>query len=233
MAQQEPHSDTTADKSKRRLRDWTPSRRGSTQHQMRRAGTYSRFVEAMKFFLPATAGCLLLLIVYTSLNSEGPGGLTLTDTTAPNSDLVMETPLMTGFDGKDRPYRIKAAEAIQNLDDPNLVDLVDVRGNLIVENTENPEISTDQMQVTADEGFLNSNKDKLDLKGNVVLVSEQDYTFRTERAFVDFSDSTITGNERITGESAMGNVEADGFDVWEGGNKIRFRGNVRTIIVPE
>ena len=232
MAQQEPFSDTTADKSKRRLRDWTPSRRGSTQHQMRRAGVYSRFVEAMKFFLPATAGCILLLIVYTSINSEGPV-LEFPDTANPENDLVMETPLMTGFDGRNRPYRINAAQAIQDVDDPNLIDLIDVRGNLIVQEDGKTEISNDQMQVTADKGFLNSNRDKLDLKGNVVLVSDDNYTFRTERAFVDFGASTITGNERITGESAMGDVEADGFDVWEGGNKIRFRGNVRTIIVPE
>lgn len=232
MAQQEPHSDTPAAKSKRRLRDWTPSRRGSTQYQMQRAGAYSRFVDAMKFFLPAMAGCLLLLIVYTSLTSEGPVW-DLPDTADPEDEFVMKTPLMTGFDGKNRPYRINASEAVQDAEDPNLIDLVNVRGNLIVEEDGTTEMSTDRMQVTADEGFLNSNNDKLDLKGNVVLVSDQDYTFRTERAFVDFSASTITGNERITGESVMGNVEADGFDVWEGGNKIRFRGNVRTIIIPK
>ena len=216
-----------------RIREWTPSRRASTHAQLESAGSYSRFVDVMKLFLPISAlGLFILLITYSALNDTGNFTITVENLPTLDDDLFMAGPKLSGFDAKNRPFEVVARKAVQDLKDPNLVDMESVTGDLFMPAKDTLDNKPDRIRITADKGFLNSNIEELALNGNVILVSTSNYRFETETAIVEFGKSRVSGDTQITGESNLGRVIADTFEVWDGGNMVRFEGNVKTTIFP-
>lgn len=218
------------------IRRWTPRDKDFARRQIKLAGRYSRFVDFMKLFLPLSAvGILVSAIILLAVNKE-PDGISIVFRNLPSleDDLHMVSPVFTGFDTKNRPYKVTAERAVQDVANPNLVMLQRINGNLLVKTEGRDQTSqAEWIQLTAARGLLNSVDQNLQLSGDITLIAQGKYEFLTEQALVDFRQNIILGDVEVQGTSPMGNVVADSFEVRDDGNRIFFSGHVRTIIIPD
>ncbi|PTT73642.1 hypothetical protein DBR41_28045, partial [Pseudomonas sp. HMWF010] len=85
-------------------------------------------------------------------------------------------------------------------------------------------------RVTASTGVYREDTLKLSLKGDVRLDDGGGYRFASDQALVDTMTGNITGETALTGEGPKGQVQSNAYSVYDKGDRIVFRGGVRTRI---
>lgn len=189
---------------------------------------YSRFVTWMKIALPLAALTLLALILFYSGLFEDHDRLAITFAEVNNvgDDLRMVSPRISGLDARGRPYEITADTATQASDDPNHVTLENISGNLIIDQ------GADQIFLTAVSGLLQPDLERLTLNERIDIRSQGGYVFHGTSAEINLADGTIQTAEPVHGDGPFGVLDADSMLTKEGGNLIRFIGNVKLVIQP-
>ena len=94
--------------------------------------------------------------------------------------ITMESPHLAGFSTDQRPYEVWAKAAIQDLTDPDHVELRTLRAKVMME---------DKSTVTMDArtGFFDSKQQMLDLRKDIFLQSSTGYEARLSQAYVDIN----------------------------------------------
>ena len=215
------------------FRDWsTRDATDERQRQMRNADNYSRFVDIMKVALPVTAAAIVAVVAFVSIAANNSDGRFIINL-IPNlqNDLQMLQPRITGFDAQNRPYTVTADSAVQDPDNADLVQLKTLDGTLMpAAGDSQPEKPL--VTLSANDGVLNSKTQLLDVAGNVVVVSRDDYTVTTEEASIDIDTRTVVGDVPVEANGPSGRVTADRFTLLNEGDIIIFEGRVKTYIDP-
>jgi lipopolysaccharide export system protein LptC len=133
--------------------------------------------------------------------------------------ITMENPHLAGFSADKRPYELRAKAAIQDLTDPDHVELRVLRTKVMME---------DRSSVTLDArtGFFDSKQQLLELQKDIFLQSSTGYEARLSRAFVDMNKGMVTSEERVDVKLLNGTLVADGLKIINSGEIVRFEGNV-------
>ena len=133
--------------------------------------------------------------------------------------ITMESPHLAGFSTDQRPYEMWAKAAIQDLTDPDHVELKTLRAKLMME---------DKSTVTMDArtGYFDSKQQMLDLRKDIFLQSSTGYEARMTQAYVDINKGTVTSDEHVDVKLLNGTLTADKLRVFNGGEVVRFEGNV-------
>jgi len=136
------------------------------------------------------------------------------------SKITMENPHLAGFSADRRPYEVRAKAAIQDLANPDKVELRTLRAKVMME---------DRSTVTLDArtGFFDNKQQSLELKKDIFLQSSTGYEAKLSQATLDINKGLVTSNEPVDVKLLNGTLLADGLKILNSGEIVRFEGNVR------
>lgn len=181
-------------------------------------------VSALRIILPAVVGAVTLTILGQAvLRANQARTSTAMVADAP---LRMENPRFTGAMRDGRDFLITAASAIRDKDDASKVLL------------DSPKLtrgygSDSPTQVVSRQGSYDEAKGSLLLSGDVRIDNGQGATFTTQKAVIDTRTGELMGDAGVQGATASGaQVRADSYTVTEEGDRVIFKGRVRSRITP-
>ncbi len=200
----------------------------SRQGPPRRArDRYSRFVGLAKFVLPGLA-CLLLLTAVFWPNLSGTKQhieRTVKDTFSADAfrNFEMLSPTYFSTDERNRPYQLNAKSARQLDRTSEDVNLVSPKARIRLE-------KGNWVSVSARSGMYNQKKQMLSLSGNVYLLHDANYTFRTEQAMVNLKEKSAWGDKPVFAKGPKAVIQSEGFRVIDKGNTVIFTGKAKVIL---
>jgi len=188
------------------------------------AARHSRLVRVLRVAVPAVVIFAMSAVVAVSvfnpfrmLMPKLP--IDMGNLVVSGSKITMESPHMAGYTTDQRPYEVWAKTAIQDVTDPDHVDLKTLRAKLRME---------DQSTVTLDalDGRMDNKNQLLDLHHNIYLQTSTGYEAWLSQAFVDMNKNTVTSDEHVDVKLLNGTLSSDKLKIISGGEVIRFEGNV-------
>ena len=188
------------------------------------AARHSRMVRILRVMVPAAVILSLAAIFLVSLFN--PFRMLLPKLPIEMGNLVvsgtkvtMESPHMAGYSQDQRPYEVWANTAVQDVTDPDHVELHTLRGKMLME---------DQSTVTLEavNGLMDTKQQLLDLHKDIYVQTSNGYEAWLSQAFVDMNKNTVTSDEHVDVKWADGKISADTMKVLGGGEVVRFDGHV-------
>lgn len=177
----------------------------------------------LRIAVPATVILAMASIVAVStfLNpfSMIPVKVDSGNTVVTGTRITMESPHLSGFTPDQRPYELWAKTATQDITDPDHVDLNDLKAKVLMEDQ-----ST--LFLDARTGRFDNKQQQLDLHKDIFLRTSTGYEARLNSAFVDMNKGTVSSDDHVDVKLTNGTVTADRLRITEGGDVIRFEGNV-------
>lgn len=182
------------------------------------ARRHSRNVRSLRRFLLAAmatlAGAVFTFVVIHSVTGDD-----VLDEPQEAGVARMVNPRFTGQDGASTPYVITADAAVREVGDLSRTELEGPR--LVVEGEEE-----NGSEVLAKWGIYDRDENTLDLIGDVVFRTNNGYAFTTSHARVFVDEQRVVGWRPVRGEGPLGRVDANSFQVLDGGRRIVFRRDV-------
>jgi|SRR5579883_233257 len=200
------------------------------ERAFRVAARHSRVVRFFRRAIPVTLVGVLAAIAAAAyfqplrLLSKlpiDPGHLVLS-----GSKINMEAPRIGGFTRDGRPYDLTARSAAQDLTNPGVLELTEIQAHVTMQDH-----ST--LELRAASGIYDTKSDLMDLKTNVVIITSSGYTVHMDEAKVDNKAGRVTSNRPVSVKMTTGTVDANGLEVVNNGDLIRFTGGVETHLVPQ
>jgi lipopolysaccharide export system protein LptC len=188
------------------------------------AARHSRLVRFLRIAVPAAVALSLASVILTSVFN--PFRLLLPKLPVDMSNLVvsgtkvtMESPHLAGYSQDQRPYEVWANTAVQDVTDPDHVELHTLRGKMLME---------DQSTVTLEavNGLMDTKQQLLNLHKDIYVQTSNGYQAWLSQAFVDMNKNTVTSDEHVDVKWADGKISADTMKVLGGGEIVRFDGHV-------
>jgi lipopolysaccharide export system protein LptC len=142
------------------------------------------------------------------------------------SKINMEKPHIGGFTRDGRPYDLTARSAAQDLANPGVLELTDILAHVTMQDH-----ST--LELRAASGVYDTKADLMDLKTNVVIITSTGYTVHMDEAKVDNKAGRVVSNHPVAVTMTTGTIDANGLEVVDNGDVIRFTGGVATHLVPQ
>ena len=195
------------------------------------AARHSRMVRLLRVAVPAAVllalASIVLIQVFVNPFQRLPNlPVDISNLVVSGTKITMETPHLAGFSTDQRPYEVWAKAAIQDLTDPDHVELRTLRAKVQME---------DKSTVTMDArtGFFDSKQQMLDLRKDIFLQSSTGYEARLSQAYVDINKGTVTSDEHVDVKLLNGTLSADKLRIINSGEIVRFEGNVVMNLVME
>lgn len=140
--------------------------------------------------------------------------------------LTMESPKLSGFKKDGKSYEVTAAQAVQDIKTPTIVEL-----NKLISRMEQD--ARKYARLTADWGRFDQTADKLDLKGNVRVRTDNGYEADLFSAVVNTKTGDVVSSEPVVVRSLTAKVTADRMEVRENGRHALFEGRVRSVFTQD
>jgi lipopolysaccharide export system protein LptC len=188
------------------------------------AARHSRMVRILRIAVPAAVILALAGIIGVSIFNPfrmllpklpvDMGNLVVSGT-----KITMESPHLAGFSTDQRPYELWAKAAVQDLTDPDHVELKTLRAKVLME---------DRSTVTMDArtGLFDSKQQLLDLRKDIFLQSSTGSEANLSQAYVDINKGTVTSDEHVDVKLLNGTLTADKLRIFNSGEVVRFEGHV-------
>ncbi|MEQ1889194.1 MAG: LPS export ABC transporter periplasmic protein LptC [Alphaproteobacteria bacterium] len=204
--------------------DWRQARAlpGSGEDPRRRL-----IMRLVKYVLPAIAMVFLaLMIAWPRLFEEqSKFELTASEVSAAKDDLRMNSPSFTGMGTDNRPYRVTADTAVQDLNDHELVRLETLQADLSMQDGS-------WLSVNANGGLMHNGLQTLQLDGQIEAYSDLGYAFYTESALVDLDAGSLVSDRPVRLQGPYGHLRAKTMRATQRGQHLHFAGDVKVIIFP-
>jgi lipopolysaccharide export system protein LptC len=188
------------------------------------AARHSRMVRVLRVAVPAAVilsfASIVLVSVFNPFRMLIPKlPLEMGNLVVSGTKITMESPHLSGYSQDMRPYEVWANTAIQDVTDPDHVDLKTLRGKMLME---------DQSTVTLEavNGRMDNKQQLLDLHKDIYVQTSAGYEAWLSQAFVDMNKGTVTSDEHVDVKWADGKISADRMKMTGGGEVVRFDGNV-------
>jgi lipopolysaccharide export system protein LptC len=133
--------------------------------------------------------------------------------------ITMESPHLSGYTPDQRLYELWAKTAVQDLSDPDRVELNKMRSRILMRDG-----ST--VALDASTGLFDNKAQTLELHDDILLKTTTGYEARLTEAFVDINKNTVDSDEHVDVKLTNGTLSSDRLHVSEGGAVVRFEGNV-------
>ncbi len=196
---------------------WAP-RRQLTLDQARRRSAHVKLLRYALVGCAAAAIGLFLGFVLRSAIIQETGPVRVNE----DEVVTMVNPRFTGRDGAGDIFTITAEAATLRRTDRAAVDL----SAPILRDSEGAEL-------TAPSGFYDRDAGILELYDDVRIRNDAGYSFVAQGARVHVKEGRIEGLSPLEGKGPMGDIRADSYRVLDGGKRVIFEGNVRTVIYPQ
>jgi lipopolysaccharide export system protein LptC len=129
--------------------------------------------------------------------------------------ITMEAPKISGYTRDSRWYELTARSAAQDITNPNIIELQDIRAKIETEDK-----ST--MDVAATEGSFDRKRGVLTLSRSIMLRSTSGYELHLEEAAIDTATGEIVSKKPVEVRSEQGTLNANRFEIVKAGELIRF-----------
>jgi lipopolysaccharide export system protein LptC len=189
-----------------------------------KAARHSRMVRMLRVAVPAAVVLAMAGIVAASIFNPFRMLLPkipvdMDNVVVSGTKITMESPHLSGYSTDLRPYELWAKAAIQDLTDPDHMELKTLRAKVMME---------DKSTVTMDArtGYYDSKQQLLDLRKDIFLQSSTGYEARMTQAYVDINKGTVTSDEHVDVKLLNGTLTADKLRIFNSGEVVRFEGNV-------
>ncbi|NJL07142.1 MAG: LPS export ABC transporter periplasmic protein LptC [Methylacidiphilales bacterium] len=214
----------------------TASRRSAPGHQLdavfdqrrdidqvfRTALRHSRRVRVLRILVPAVAVVMILApLLYSAIRSIAItvplgdfGRLVLS-----GSKLTMESPRLAGFTKDNQAYEVAARRAQQDVTQPHLVELEDIRAKVDL-------ADKGRADMTAEHGLFDAKTEILTLSRGIFLKSTEGYEGRLTEAKIDVRAGTIVSSQPVELKFLQGDLRANSMDLRDKGQIVRFEGGV-------
>ena len=138
----------------------------------------------------------------------------------------MEAPKLGGFTRDGRPYQLTARAAAQDLANPGVLELKDVRARIVMQDQ-------NTVEVVAATGVYDTKGDTMVLKTDVVVTSSAGYTVRMNEAQIDVRTNRMVSDKSVEVTLSNGTIKSKRMDVSENGDLMRFTGDVDVYLMPQ
>ena len=182
----------------------------------------------MKFVLPVLALGLVTLLVVWSQDKDQDKGFRLGASSLKVEDVAGQKLInarYTGIDSRDRPFTVTAENLSQADKDADLVDLKEPKADVVLTGSSWAALSAPTGQYSRKERILH-------LAGGVSLFHDGGYEFQTARAVIDIGNNAARGDDPVDGHGPFGILQASGFRVESGGERIHFTGRAKLVVYP-
>ena len=200
--------------------------------RFRAAARHSRMVRVLRVAVPAAV--LLAMAGVVMISVFNPWRITalaklpidMGNLVVSGTKITMETPHLAGFSTDQRPYDLWAKAAVQDLTNPDQVELQTLRAKVAME---------DKSTVTMDArtGYYDSKQQMLDLRKDIFLQSSTGYEAKLSQAYVDINKGSVTSDEHVDVKLLNGTLTADRLRIINSGEIVRFEGNVVMNLIME
>ena len=192
------------------------------------AAQHSALVRRLRAALLAsalTAVAAIVAVMVVRSFTQHYGDFSIADMSIDGSKITMDKPRLTGAKPDGSGYVLTADRAVQDIRQPNDVDLANIAGDIGSRDRPN-------MKLKASTGHYNSDKGIMELKGHVRL-SSVDYQIEMNSVYIDFKAGAYETHEPIQVVTATGmTIVADAASASDNGTLLTFTGRVKTNIPP-
>lgn len=190
---------------------------------------YSRFVSVMKKLLPIGAVVLMAsVITYSVMPRHNDKYMAMQQSNNLARDLTMTKSSFTGADEKGNPFKVTAAEVIQ---DPNAknrlkAELKQIDADMQFE-------GQSWVNATAAHGYIDGDAGTLMLDGGISVFTDNGYELHTKSATALIKANILDGSEGVKGHGPIGQFSADHFHFDRVKKQIKLWGHVHMTLYPQ
>ena len=192
------------------------------------AQRHSRRVRFFKRAIPLGSAIAVVVVAAAALFNpfRQVEGLTLGPVSLSGTHVTMESPRLTGFRKDSQPYEVTASAAMQDVRQPNLVELKDLKARVVMDD------KGGTARLEAISGLFDTQKEQLELRQSVRVRTDNGQDVRLQSASVDFKAGTVVSRDPVTVSLGNGIIEANGIEVLDNGKVMTFTGRVRSTFEP-
>jgi lipopolysaccharide export system protein LptC len=129
--------------------------------------------------------------------------------------IMMQQPRLAGFTRDNRRYKMIAQAAAQDVTKPDMVELHGINATMEMKDGS-------VFETTAKDGLYNSKTEQLTLSQDIVVTSSSGYKAFLNEAVVDVRAGRIVSDKPVEVKTATWTINANGMDVAESGDLMRF-----------
>jgi lipopolysaccharide export system protein LptC len=186
------------------------------------ASRHSRLVRILRKAVPAAIGASMLVIVGISVFNPfrmlanlpfDVGNVVVSGT-----KITMQSPHMAGFTPDRRPYEVNARTAMQDITNPNFIELETLKAKVEMEDKS-------VVLMDARRGNFKNREQLLDLFEDVVLRSPS-YVALLSEATIDMGKGTVVSDKPVNVKMMDGTLDAQRLEITGRGELMTFRGGV-------
>lgn len=201
-----------------------PAYDASLEARFAMAARHSRLVRFLRIFVPGVVGLTMAGLIFIAvvnpfrmLMPKLP--LDMGNLVVSGTKITMESPHLAGYTPDRRPYEMWAKTAVQDVTDPDHVDLNKLRTKLLMQ--DGSTVFLDSLT-----GLFDNKAQTLDLHKDIFLQTTTGYQARLTQAHVDLVKNTVDSDQHVDVKLTNGTLTSDRLHIINGGEVVRFEGNV-------
>ena len=192
-----------------------------------RANRHSNRVRLLRIALPVIAVLIIAGIAGAYILSQANlPKVTVATTAFENGRMVMRNPVLDGVDGKQQPYRLTAKQAVQDPKQPKQVELDSISAEVPVQEGV-------YAHILAGTGFYDGDEKRLDLGGEIEVVTDDGMTAKLQDAAVNIGAGTLKTSNPVAMTTEQAKISAESMFVEDNGARVVFENRVRMTIFPD
>ena len=188
--------------------------------------TRANLVRTLRFVLPGIAALLIGAVAAWPLLQSRIGRIPLGFATITQDEIDQQrmiNPRYVGVDDRNQPFTITANSATRIDPKGNLVELDQPKADMALKDGH-------WVALTATTGTFSQDAQLIQLVDSVSLFHDTGYEFHTRTAYVDVKAGTAYGQEPIQGQGPLGTLKAEGFRIFDKGERVVFTGHAHMVL---
>jgi lipopolysaccharide export system protein LptC len=200
------------------------------ERMFRRAMRHSRMVRMLRVGVPlglvlGTAATFVVVTLLNPLQALVKLPVDISSLVVSGTKITMQAPRLVGYTRDNRPYSLTARAAAQDITNPNLLELQDIRATMETQDK-------GAFKLLANSGIYDSKADKLTLRQNIVITSDN-YEGHLTEAFVEARKGYILSEKPVEVRMQQGKINANRLEVEQSGDVIRFGRGVTMVMTTD
>ncbi len=190
----------------------------------RTALAHSRRVRKLRILLPVSAALISALFIGVSfVRAYLPEGLSVQSARIEDGKIVMESPAIAGRNEKGTSYSLTAARALQDLTNPNMITLENVKASMPL----NEEVIA---RVNAAGGLFDRSADKLNMDQPFQVDLSNGIKAKFRSAQIDVPHSLMETQDPVEVTTNDASIVANSMKILDNGKTLLFAGQVQVVL---
>jgi lipopolysaccharide export system protein LptC len=201
-----------------------PAYQASLEARFAIAARHSRLVRVLRIAVPGAVALSLAAIVGISIFNpfrmlQKALPIDMSNLAVSGTKITMDKPHLAGFTPDKRPYEMWANTAVQDVTNPDHVELNKLRTKLLMQ--DGSTVLLDSLT-----GLFDNKAQTLELFKDIHLTTTSGYEAWLTQAHVDMVKNTVDSDQHVDVKLTNGTLSSDRLHIINGGEIVIFEGNV-------